>query len=71
MEKIREAYAAGQREFGENFVQEGVEKIAPDRGDELDLVSEVVRQVVEGDPDREVFLVPLAIFWRKGMCRNV
>lgn len=28
LEKIREAYAAGQREFGENFVQEGVEKIA-------------------------------------------
>jgi hypothetical protein len=26
--KIREAAAAGQREFGENFVQEGVEKIA-------------------------------------------
>ena len=28
LEKIREAYAAGQREFGENFVQEGFEKIA-------------------------------------------
>jgi len=28
LEKLREAYAAGQREFGENFVQEGVEKIA-------------------------------------------
>jgi uncharacterized pyridoxal phosphate-containing UPF0001 family protein len=28
LEKIREAYAAGQRDFGENFVQEGVEKIA-------------------------------------------
>ena len=28
LEKIHEAYAAGQREFGENFVQEGVEKIA-------------------------------------------
>jgi pyridoxal phosphate enzyme (YggS family) len=27
LEKIREAAAAGQREFGENFVQEGVEKI--------------------------------------------
>ena len=27
LEKIREAYAAGQRDFGENFVQEGVEKI--------------------------------------------
>ena len=25
--KIREAYAAGQRDFGENFVQEGVDKI--------------------------------------------
>jgi pyridoxal phosphate enzyme (YggS family) len=25
--KIREAYAAGQRHFGENFVQEGLEKI--------------------------------------------
>jgi len=27
LEKIREAAAAGQREFGENFVQEGVEKV--------------------------------------------
>ncbi len=27
MEKIREAAAVGQRDFGENFVQEGVEKI--------------------------------------------
>jgi pyridoxal phosphate enzyme (YggS family) len=27
LEKIREAYAAGQRDFGENFVQEAVEKI--------------------------------------------
>jgi len=27
LEKIREAYAAGQRDFGENFVQEGVQKI--------------------------------------------
>ena len=27
LDKIREAYAAGQREFGENFVQEGVDKI--------------------------------------------
>ena len=27
LEKIREAYAAGQRDFGENFVQEGVDKI--------------------------------------------
>jgi pyridoxal phosphate enzyme (YggS family) len=27
LEKIREAAAAGQREFGENFVQEGVDKI--------------------------------------------
>ena len=25
--KIREAHAAGQRDFGENFVQEGLEKI--------------------------------------------
>ena len=27
VEKIREAHAGGQRDFGENFVQEGVEKI--------------------------------------------
>ena len=27
LEKIREAAAAGQRDFGENFVQEGVEKV--------------------------------------------
>ena len=27
LEKIREAAAAGQRDFGENFVQEGVDKI--------------------------------------------
>jgi len=27
VEKIREAHACGQRDFGENFVQEGVEKI--------------------------------------------
>lgn len=27
VEKIREAHACGQREFGENFVQEGVDKI--------------------------------------------
>jgi pyridoxal phosphate enzyme (YggS family) len=27
LEKIREAAAAGQRDFGENFVQEGIEKI--------------------------------------------
>jgi PLP dependent protein len=27
-EAVREAYAAGQRAFGENYVQEGVEKIA-------------------------------------------
>jgi len=34
LEKIREAYAAGQRDFGENFVQEGVEKIgAMDKDD--------------------------------------
>lgn len=26
-EKLREAYAAGQREFGENYVQEAIEKI--------------------------------------------
>ncbi|MBJ20336.1 MAG: hypothetical protein GY910_19960 [bacterium] len=46
------------------------------RSDELDLMGEVVRSVVEGgrgDSDstlaeepREVFVVPLAIFWRKG-----
>ena len=33
--KIREAAAAGQRHFGENFVQEGVEKIDETR--DLDL----------------------------------
>ena len=27
LEKIREAHACGQRDFGENFVQEGVDKI--------------------------------------------
>jgi PLP dependent protein len=27
-EAVREAYAAGQREFGENYIQEGIEKIA-------------------------------------------
>jgi glycerol-3-phosphate O-acyltransferase len=36
------------------------------RGDELDLVSEVVRSVQSGSAEREVFVVPLAIFWRKG-----
>jgi pyridoxal phosphate enzyme (YggS family) len=32
---IREAYAAGQRDFGENFVQEGVEKIEAMAKDDL------------------------------------
>ena len=36
------------------------------RSDELDLVGEVVRTLVEIDPSKEVFVVPLAIFWRKG-----
>jgi len=38
------------------------------RSDELDLIREVVRQVSEqAEPStREVFVVPLAIFWRKG-----
>jgi len=46
------------------------------RNDELDLMGEVVRAVVEGgaassdsarrEGAREVFVVPLAIFWRKG-----
>jgi glycerol-3-phosphate O-acyltransferase len=36
------------------------------RSDELDLLGEVVRTVVELDPTKEVFVVPLAIFWRKG-----
>ena len=43
------------------------------RTDELDLIGEVVRAVRdrdndsnEGDEHREVFVVPLAIFWRKG-----
>ena len=35
VEKIRQAAAAGQRDFGENFVQEGVEKIQETR--DLDL----------------------------------
>ena len=35
LEKIREAYAAGQRDFGENFVQEGVEKIEAMAEDDL------------------------------------
>jgi len=40
------------------------------RSDELDLVGEVVRSVSESlareQSDHEVFVVPLAIFWRKG-----
>lgn len=36
------------------------------RGDELDLIGEVVRSVRDGDLQAEVFVVPLAIFWRKG-----
>ena len=35
LEKIREAYAAGQRDFGENFVQEGVEKLEAMAKDDL------------------------------------
>jgi pyridoxal phosphate enzyme (YggS family) len=35
IESIRDAYAAGQREFGENRVQEGLEKIAA--GGDLDI----------------------------------
>jgi glycerol-3-phosphate O-acyltransferase len=39
------------------------------RTDELDLLGEVVRTIREereGEAHREVFVVPLAIFWRKG-----
>ena len=36
------------------------------RADELDLISEVVRSVRDEDSRGEVFVVPLAIFWRKG-----
>ena len=36
------------------------------RRDELELLEEVVRSVVETHPDREVFVVPLALFWQKG-----
>ncbi len=36
------------------------------RNDELELVQEAVREVAETHPDREVFVVPLAIFWHKG-----
>ncbi len=36
------------------------------RADELDLIGEVVRAVREEDSGVEVFVVPLAIFWRKG-----
>lgn len=36
------------------------------RRDELDLLGEVVRQVRDVEPGREVFVVPLALFWRKG-----
>jgi pyridoxal phosphate enzyme (YggS family) len=35
-EAILEAYAAGQRDFGENFVQEAVEKIAAVNRDDID-----------------------------------
>jgi pyridoxal phosphate enzyme (YggS family) len=35
LEKIRQAAAAGQRNFGENFVQEGVEKIEASAGFDL------------------------------------
>jgi glycerol-3-phosphate O-acyltransferase len=36
------------------------------RTDELDLIGEVVRVVRESEGDQEVFVVPFAIFWRKG-----
>lgn len=36
------------------------------RQDELDLIGEVVGAVMEEAPAREVFLVPLALFWTKG-----
>ena len=36
------------------------------RADELDLMVEVVRSARDEDSDAEVFVVPLAIFWRKG-----
>jgi len=36
------------------------------RADELDLIREVVSSVRDGNPEDEVFVVPLAIFWRKG-----
>ena len=39
---------------------------AGQRADELDLIGEVVRAVREDDTGGEVFIVPLAIFWRKG-----
>ena len=35
LEKIREAIAAGQRDFGENFVQEGLDKIRALAGNDL------------------------------------
>jgi pyridoxal phosphate enzyme (YggS family) len=37
LEAIREAYAAGQREFGENRVQEALQKIAAAAGDNLEI----------------------------------
>jgi pyridoxal phosphate enzyme (YggS family) len=37
IEAIREAYAAGQREFGENRVQEALQKIAAAAGDNLEI----------------------------------
>ncbi len=40
------------------------------RQDELDLIQEVVREVWSADSDREVFVVPLSIFWRKGPRRR-
>jgi glycerol-3-phosphate O-acyltransferase len=36
------------------------------RADEFDLICEVVRSVRDADPKSEAFVVPLAIFWRKG-----
>ncbi len=36
------------------------------RADELDLIGEVVRSVRDRGSETEVFVVPLAIFWRKG-----
>jgi glycerol-3-phosphate O-acyltransferase len=36
------------------------------RNDELELIGEATRTVLETHPDRDVFVVPLALFWHKG-----